>query len=174
MQGSRGVRSVPPDPASAFGGAWYAAGGQAPSHSAFGRANGRNQPRNQPRNQARKRITRRYVEPVAWQQEGKELRIEVHLTRFKLNARLAKHLQEPWPAAGKSADLPTSLPSYHAARWRLRDRLSKEQIAELVVTSKSGTPTRALAARYGIDVRSVRKLLREEGVKPRSWRDIQP
>jgi len=79
-----------------------------------------------------------------------------------LNGQLAHHLRER-TAKPKGASNPNgSLPSYHAARWRLRDRLTPQDIADLVAAYQSGTPQKILATRYGIDVRSVRKLLREE------------
>jgi hypothetical protein len=82
-----------------------------------------------------------------------------------LNARLAKFLRDPKGEREQASQPKNLLPSYHAARWRLRDRLSKQDIQVLITAFKSGTTKRALATRYDIDVRSVRKLLREEGVK---------
>jgi hypothetical protein len=43
----------------------------------------------------------------------------------------------------------------------------------LVLAFQTGIATKELAKRYGINVRSVRKLLREEGVKRKSWKDVR-
>ena len=57
----------------------------------------------------------------------------VHLRRFKLNGQLAHHLRDHATANG-GASRPSSrfLPSYHVARWRLRDRLTPQDFADLV------------------------------------------
>jgi hypothetical protein len=39
----------------------------------------------------------------------------------------------------------------------------------MVTAFQSGTPKHVLAERYGIALRSLKKLLREEGVKRKSW-----
>lgn len=93
------------------------------------------------------------------------LKFWVHLTGFKLNARLAKFLRDPKGERERLPQNKAELPSYRPTNWRIRDRLSKQDIKDLVEAFKGGTTTRDLAIRYGIDVRRVRKLLREEGVK---------
>ena len=94
------------------------------------------------------------------------------LTRFKLNAQLARYLQECPPAPEPAPD--PSLPSYHASPWRVRDRLSDQDIAHLIAAFKAGTPKHELAKRYGIALRTLKKLLRAHGVKRTSRWDIQP
>lgn len=96
----------------------------------------------------------------------------VGVSGFKLNKHLARYLQER-PAARNEPTPTQSLPSYHASRWRVRDRLSEQDIADLIRAFKSGTAKHILAKRYGIAERSLKRLLREEGVKRRSWNDIQ-
>lgn len=90
------------------------------------------------------------------------------LTGFNLNAQLARYLQE---GPAESEQPPESVPSqssYHAPKWRVRDRLSERDIADLIAAFKSGTPKHVLSKRYGIAERSLKRLLREEGVKRKS------
>lgn len=51
--------------------------------------------------------------------------------------------------------------------------MSDQDIADIIQAFTSGTAKHELAKRYGINERSLKKLLREEGVKRRSWNDIQ-
>lgn len=98
----------------------------------------------------------------------------VGLTRFNLNAQLARYLRE-CPSAHEPAPPPNpSLPSYHAPPWRVRDRLSDQDIAQLIAAFKAGTPKHELAKRYGIALRTLKQLLRAHGVKRKSRWDIQP
>jgi hypothetical protein len=66
----------------------------------------------------------------------------------------------------------SSLP-YRGRRWQVRDRLDAHTIAAIVAAFKAGTAKHVLAKRYGIAERSLKKLLCEEGVKSKSWKDIQ-
>ena len=96
------------------------------------------------------------------------------LTRFKLNAQLARYLRDKPAARERLPKQPDPTPpSYHAPRWHVRDRLNDQEFADIVQTFKSGTAKHILAKRYDINERSLEKLLREEGVKRRSWNDIQ-
>lgn len=88
----------------------------------------------------------------------------VHLRRFKLNHQLAHHLRGHTVKSRPTSNPRGSLPLYDVASWRLRDKLTPQDIADLVAAFQFGTSQKALAARYGIDVRSVRKLLREHGI----------
>lgn len=110
-------------------------------------------------------------------QGGRGSKIEhmVGVRGFKLNSQLAEFLRK------HSAELqqPTSVSSpqsiYRRYRhWRVRDRLSPQDIRDLVRAFKAGTPKHDLAERYDINLGSLKKLLREEGVTRKSWRDIQP
>lgn len=95
----------------------------------------------------------------------------VGLTRSKLNVQLAEQLNE---GAQKYNHQPTpehGVRHYQARQWRVRDWLSEQDIWDIVADFKSGTAKHMLAARYGINLRSLKKLLREEGVKQRSRRD---
>lgn len=46
-------------------------------------------------------------------------------------------------------------------------------MAQIVGSFKAGTAKHVHAERYDINLRSLKKLLREEGVKRWSWNDIQ-
>lgn len=92
---------------------------------------------------------------------------------FKLNADLARYLRDQPKDAAPPAPAP-ALYAYTTPRWRVRDRLSTEAIADLIAAFKAGTPKQALADQYGINLKSVKQLLREHGVKKRSRYDIQP
>jgi hypothetical protein len=97
----------------------------------------------------------------------------VGVTRFKLNSRLVRYVRNNPGAHEQPLKPDPALPSYHAPRWRVRDRLSEQDIAEIVKAFKAGKAKHVLAKRYGINLRSLKKLLREEGVKRKSWRDVQ-
>lgn len=87
-----------------------------------------------------------------------------------MNAQLVRYL-EKHPSATEPPHSPTSLPPYHRPLWRVRDRLSALDIADIIRAFKSVTAKYVLAKRYGINERSLKKLLREEGVKRRSRYD---
>lgn len=99
--------------------------------------------------------------------------VVVGLRGFKLNAQLTAFLRNKSGEFEQSS--PTrSTPSYRRRRrWRIRDRLSQQQIAAIVKAFKAGTAKHVLAKRYDINLRSLKKLLREEGVKRKSWNDVQ-
>jgi hypothetical protein len=97
----------------------------------------------------------------------------VGVTGFKLNQRLARYVRNNPIEHEQPAKPEPTLPSYHAPRWRVRDRLSEQDIAETVQAFKAGTAKHILAKRYGIALRSLKRLLREEGAKRKSRRDIQ-
>jgi len=92
--------------------------------------------------------------------------------RFKLNEQLARYLRDHPNAAKLEAN-------YTPAAYRrprnvfVRDRLSERDIAALVAAFKASVPKHVLAKRYGIGLKSVKKLLHEEGVKRRLRHDIQ-
>lgn len=57
---------------------------------------------------------------------------------------------------------------YRAAKWRLRDRLTEKDVVRLIMAYQTGLPATAIAEKYDLNVKSVRELLRERGVKRRS------
>lgn len=97
----------------------------------------------------------------------------VGLTKFKLNHQLAEHLRENTKNGNHPLSLEHTGRPYRAAQWRVRDRLSEQQIRDIVTAFKSGTASPVLAERYGINLRSLKKLPREEVVKRNSWEDRQ-
>ncbi|MGH3974832.1 MAG: helix-turn-helix domain-containing protein, partial [Pseudonocardiaceae bacterium] len=52
------------------------------------------------------------------------------------------------------------------SRW-LRDRFSAEELQAMIDLYRSGTPARMVAERYGVGVRSVKRLLHGRGVRRR-------
>lgn len=84
-----------------------------------------------------------------------------------MNHELAAFIREqangtvPPPNRGRST-------AYHSPKRRIRERLSVEEIAAIVKAFETGTPKWRLAQQYGIGTKSVKKLLREEGVRKRS------
>jgi hypothetical protein len=87
----------------------------------------------------------------------------VGVTRFKLNAQLLRYLQKDHEAGErKSLPNPSQLSYHKHRRWRVRNRLSKEDIAEIVRAFKAGTAKHVLADRYDINLRSLKKLLRDD------------
>src|SRR5579859_4712890 len=98
----------------------------------------------------------------------------VELRQLQLNAQLLRYIQEDRKAGAQSLALSPSALSYHRhRRWRLWNRLSEEDIAEIVQAFKAGTVKHILAERYNINLRSLKRLLREKGVKRKSWKDIR-
>lgn len=95
------------------------------------------------------------------------------LTGFKLNHQLAEHLKEGAIECKHQPPPVHSVRPYQARHWRVRDRLSEQQIRDIVQDFKAGTAKHVLAERYDINLRSLKKLLREEGVKRTSWKDVQ-
>jgi hypothetical protein len=71
--------------------------------------------------------------PCPQRGRGSKIQHMVGVTRFKLNAQLAHYLREgPTPRERLPKQPAPSLPSYHGPRWRVRDRLSHQDIADLV------------------------------------------
>lgn len=89
----------------------------------------------------------------------------VGLRELNLNPRLEEYLNR-LPEGRR--ELSEQLHSYTSRPWRVRDRLSQREIAAIVKAFKAGTAKHVLAKRYGIALGSVKKLLRERGVKKRS------
>jgi hypothetical protein len=94
----------------------------------------------------------------------------VRVTGYKLNPQLLRWLREHPAVSGRCGRYNESL-TYHRTCWRLRDRLTERDIVQLMMAYKTGIATKELAERYGINVKSVRKLLLEFGAKQRSQND---
>ena len=76
----------------------------------------------------------------------------------KLNSELLRWLREHQASAARCSDDNESH-AYRRTCWRLRDRLSERDLVRLIMAYQTGIATAELAGRYGINVKSVRKLL---------------
>ena len=106
------------------------------------------------------------------QRQNADIHCVVGVSGFKLNRELAKFLCEHPTYHEQTITEPSA--SYHAPKWRVRDRLTEEDITEFIAAFKAGTAKHVLAKRYRINEKSVKQLLREYGVKKRHQYDIQP
>lgn len=98
----------------------------------------------------------------------------VGLRQLRLNSQLLRYLREDRTADEQPQIHSPSPLSYHRhRRWWIRNRLSEDDMAQIVGSFKAGTAKHVHAERYDINLRSLKKLLREEGVKRWSWNDIQ-
>jgi hypothetical protein len=79
-----------------------------------------------------------------------------------LKSGLAHFLDHFEPELYRSAHLHTV-----PVRWRVADRVSEEQAAELVARYQTGESSRDLAAAFGIGKTAVMRLLRTHGVQIR-------
>src|SRR5436309_12922993 len=106
----------------------------------------------------------RHRSGCARREDTGEVRQVVGLSEFNLNAQLARVLRAEPGSNPKSPLNPVDLSYHRHRRWKIRDRLSADEIAEIVGAFKTGTPKHVLAERYGMNLRTLKKLLREEGV----------
>jgi hypothetical protein len=49
--------------------------------------------------------------------------------------------------------------------WRLSDRLSEEDVEEIILLFLAGTPKRVLAEQFGASLSSIKALVRQHGVR---------
>lgn len=61
-----------------------------------------------------------------------------------------------------------------ARTWRVEDRLSAEQLDQLVAMFTAGTPKTVLAERFNISLSSVKRLLRRYGVRRPGSGEVSP
>jgi DNA invertase Pin-like site-specific DNA recombinase len=61
---------------------------------------------------------------------------------------------------GLGTDHGSTASPLRARHWRIVDRLGEEVVRKLLRDSRTGTPQRELAERYGISVSSVKRILR--------------
>lgn len=90
----------------------------------------------------------------------------MHLTGHKSNFELVEWLRAH-PYLKNRQYRPKRTAAYRATKWRLRDRLTERDVVRLMMAYKTGIATKELAERYGINVKSVRKLLRERETEGR-------
>jgi hypothetical protein len=99
----------------------------------------------------------------------------VGVAGFRLNPALAAYLHRNESTTVRSSGdlvVPNARPIVTMAKQRrARTRLSDADIADIVESFKRGTAKHVLATRYGIGLTTVKKQLREHGVKghPGTW-----
>jgi hypothetical protein len=98
--------------------------------------------------------------------------IMVQVMRHKSNSQLIEWLREHSHLDKRQLRRKRDV-VYRATKWRLQDRLTERDVVRLVMAFRTGIAMKALAKRYGMNVKSVRKLLRECEVKTRPRCDIQ-
>lgn len=91
----------------------------------------------------------------------------MHLTRHKLNSELIDWIKTH-PYLENEDYYRTKRVAYRATPKRLHDRLSAQKIDELVTAFRTGVAKHILAEHHGINIKSVKKILRERGVKRKS------
>jgi hypothetical protein len=106
-------------------------------------------------------------------EEGTEEETWVGVNGINVIAQLARVLREGPGAAPSAPNKPIELQYPRHRRWKIRDRFSKDEIAQIVNAFKAGTPKHVLAKRYDMNLRSLKTLLREEGARRKSWKAIQ-
>jgi hypothetical protein len=86
--------------------------------------------------------------------------------RADLQERLSKASLK---AVGRGDPLPEfgveSVSGRESGIWRLRDRLSEEDVQIVIREFRAGAAQRVLAAQYGLSLTTVKDLLRQRGVK---------
>jgi hypothetical protein len=88
----------------------------------------------------------------------------VELSGLNLNQHLVRVLRE-WPASVPPMPInPLDLSHQRRRKWKIRDRFIEDEIAQIVMAFKAGTPKHALAEQYGMNLRSLKKLLRAAGM----------
>jgi hypothetical protein len=102
-----------------------------------------------------------------WKTQAVIMRYLLGVTGFKLNPDFARYLLEHHATVTKAHRAPLLYP-HHASKRSVRERLGEQNIADLVAAFKAGVPKQVLANRYGINLKSVKQLLQDAGVKKRS------
>ena len=89
--------------------------------------------------------------------------LTAYLRRWQEHARRGKPLPAP------------ELPTHRVYRtWRVRDKLTDEDVQTLIKDFSTGTAKHVLAERYSISLGSVKRLLKQQGVRRRHRCDILP
>jgi hypothetical protein len=103
-----------------------------------------------------------------WDNLASDLRNLVGVTGFTLNPALRSYLLDRNHTTS-CGELPTqrssSTPAPH--RYRLRDRLSRQELSTIIESFKAGTPAHVLAKRYGVGETALKTLLRQHGARHR-------
>jgi hypothetical protein len=93
-----------------------------------------------------------------------------------LNPALTAYLRRWSEHVERGESLPTpELPTHPAYRtWRVRDKLTDEDVQTLIRDFSAGIAKHLLAERYSISLGSVKRLLKQHGVRRRHRCDILP
>jgi hypothetical protein len=100
----------------------------------------------------------------------------VALSGLKLNLALLTYLRRWQERVQRGEPLPPpELPVQRPYRpWRVRDRLSDEDMQAIITEFCAGTPKHVLADRYSISLGSIKRLLREHNIRRQHRNDILP
>ena len=88
----------------------------------------------------------------------------VRVTGLNLNEELLRWLREH-PVVSRRCSDDNDPMAYRRKNYRLRDRLNEREILRMIMARKTGIAIHELADRYGINVKSARKLTAGYGVK---------
>ena len=73
--------------------------------------------------------------------------------------------------AGDDSDL-APVPGKEACVWRVADRLSLSDVQTMIGSYRSGSTARFLSERYGVSTSTIKRLLREHGVRKQEPRVV--
>jgi DNA invertase Pin-like site-specific DNA recombinase len=86
--------------------------------------------------------------------------------RADLQERLAQTLSRARQRGGQELDSrPLTVSGRASGVWRVRDRLTDDDVLVLIADFLAGTSKRELAERYGVSFSTVKKILRTHGVR---------
>jgi hypothetical protein len=90
----------------------------------------------------------------------------VRVTGYKSNSQLMEWIKEHSAPVRQPKRRSHSV-VYRATKWRPKDRLTEVDVVRLVMAYQTGIATKELAKHYGINVKSVPKLVREHAIRRR-------
>jgi len=97
------------------------------------------------------------------------LRVELvrrYSNRSDLQERLAEaHLKAVGQGERQNEPDESSVMGWTSSVWRVRDRLSDEDVSVVIARFKAGTPKHELATEFGLSSSSIKALLRRHGVR---------
>jgi hypothetical protein len=117
-----------------------------------------------------------WTKPGLQQGHSSEYATLVALSGLKLNLSVLTYLRRWQERVQRGEPLPApELPLQRPYRtWRVRDKLSDEDVQALIKEFSSGTPKHVLADRYSVSLGSVKRLLQQHNIRRRSRYDILP
>jgi hypothetical protein len=100
----------------------------------------------------------------------------VALSGLKLNLALLTYLRRSQERVQRGEPLPA--PELLVQRpyrpWRLRDKLSEQDVQAIIREFSAGTSKRVLADRYSISIGSIKRLLQQHNIRRQHRYDILP